>query len=82
MIAVKSNIKSSRRNGKSSCEDLWVTVEVTVEGKSNHIAICAVYLPPPIKNNAVNDFLINTSKIINNNDQILLIGDLNLSSML
>lgn len=83
MIAVKNNLKSNRKlEWESSCEDLWVEVDINTLSKLNHhIAICAAYLPPPVKKDTLNDFLSNTSQIVSTSKRVLLIGDFNLGGL-
>lgn len=82
LIAVSNDIISHRMTmWESSCEDLWVTVDIKILGKSKHIAICALYLPPPVSKDKLEDFISHTNVVISKNDHVLLAGDFNLSSL-
>lgn len=84
IIAVKNSLVSCRLSKwESSCEDLWVTIETLNLGKTRHLAICAVYLPPPVKSEVLGSFLVNTGAVIsqNQNYNFMLVGDFNLPNI-
>lgn len=84
LIAVSKKF-NARRIGEweSSCEDLWV--KIGIDSNSNYnIALCAVYLPPPVSRVILNTFTENCNKIlehVENNVYPMIVGDFNLSQI-
>lgn len=80
LIAVARNFTANRQcTWESDCEDLWVTVSVTPKLK---VAICAVYIPPPVHCHILEHFLDKYNMVSDKKDlHIILIGDFNLSSI-
>lgn len=82
LIAVRKEIMSRRMaDSESSCDDLWVEVEL-IDGKIvKKIGICAVYTvcsSSPMKLKELNTFLDNTSEVACLLDDIIVIGDFNM----
>ncbi|CAG5049166.1 unnamed protein product [Parnassius apollo] len=72
LIAVLRNIPSARvERWESNCEDLWVSVQTK-------IAICAVYLPSPVKSDTLTYFLDKVDNITNQPNNVLIMGNFNL----
>ncbi|CAH2087086.1 unnamed protein product [Euphydryas editha] len=65
---------------ESDIEDLWVRLKVT-EGKRQRILnICAVYLPPPVQQNTLDNFLEGVSALMDSGgEDTIIAGDFNLS---
>ena len=82
LIAVRNGILSSRvMKWESDCEDLWVTIEIIVNGVSKKIAICSVYLPSPAKLETLKKFIDNTNTVLCQIDDVIIIGDFNQSTI-
>ncbi|XP_045541846.1 uncharacterized protein LOC123723306 [Papilio machaon] len=82
LIAISNDISSHRMMvWDSSCEDLWVTIDVKISGKPTRIAICAVYLPPPVTKDKLEDFISHANFVMRENDHVLLAGDFNLTNL-
>ncbi|CAH2087196.1 unnamed protein product [Euphydryas editha] len=80
LIAVLKSFSAFRNtNLESSCEDLWVTIDYVSKNTCIKINVCAIYLPPPVKIEVISHFTNELQKNINNLDNVLLIGDFNLS---
>lgn len=78
MLAISKNIPSSRVLGwETNCEDLWVSIHLVVNGRPKKIAICVVYLPPPVNVDNLLEFLNNASDIVCQVDDIIILGDFN-----
>ncbi|KAH9629277.1 hypothetical protein HF086_008359 [Spodoptera exigua] len=79
MVAVNNKIKSVRiKSWESDFEDLWLSVELIVNNNIKKIAICVIYMPPPVKLNDLQCFLNNVNNILNNVDDVVILGDFNL----
>ena len=81
LIAVLKKINSKRMcNWESHCEDLWVTVDVPITKAIRRIALCAVYLPPPVTRATLEPFLDSCSSVLEQSGLCTCImGDFNLS---
>lgn len=79
MIAVNNKIKSTRmKNWESDLEDLWLSVELNVNNYNKKIALCVVYMPPPVKLDSLQCFLNNVNNVLNIVDDVVILGDFNL----
>ncbi|KAG6438999.1 hypothetical protein O3G_MSEX000397 [Manduca sexta] len=79
LLAVSRKFDSVRLSTwESTCEDIWVMVEMRVGKNIKKVAICTVYLPPPVKLIELNIFLDNANNYINIADEVILLGDFNL----
>lgn len=80
LLAVSKKISSYRfLNYESEVEDLWVTIELKINGTIRIISICVVYLPPPVSLDSLTIFLTNTNNVLEQSNQTVIIGDFNLS---
>ncbi|KOB70810.1 hypothetical protein OBRU01_14726 [Operophtera brumata] len=57
---------------------MWVTIDITVNSIPKKLALCAVYLPPPSKLETLNQFLENSTDVLNHFDDAIIIGDFNM----
>lgn len=76
VIAAVSNKLKSRRleTWESSCEDLWVLVDIN---KNYKVALCVVYIPPPVKGAVLDTFINNANHVSEiSKSSKLIIGDL------
>lgn len=81
LIAVAKKFVANRMsNWESNCEDLWVTIQVKHNFK---IALCAIYLPPPVQNAIIDQFINNFNSLVDsiNGFHTILIGDFNLGQI-
>lgn len=83
LIAVNNKYISKRMNSwESECEDVWVTVDICL-GKHNRsskqIALCAVYLPPPVSQSVLDHYLDKCNYVCEHNLCTCIVGDFNLS---
>lgn len=82
LIAVSKNLVSSRMSyWETECEDLWVQVTLNLGGTSKKIAFCAVYLSPSCSSDLYLKLFCNVENIINQNDDVVIMGDFNLSNI-
>lgn len=66
LVAVSRKYAANRQcSWESGCEDLWVTVSVATGFK---IAICALYLPPPVHYSILEHFLDGYNAVAERND--------------
>ncbi|CAK1590286.1 unnamed protein product [Parnassius mnemosyne] len=65
----------------SKCEDLWLNLEVASSRPVHHIALYAVYLPPPVSCSVLEHFLDNCNSISENNVSMIIVGDFNLRNI-
>lgn len=80
MVAVRKDIKSYRvKQWETDGEDVRIVMELQIDKSSERIAICGVYLPSPLNPEVLNSFLAKSSEVIGNVDNVLLIGDFNMS---
>ncbi|KAH9629410.1 hypothetical protein HF086_013324 [Spodoptera exigua] len=71
--------KSTRmKNWESDLEDLWLSVELTINNSTKKIALCVIYIPPPVKLDSLQCFLDNVNNVLNNVDDVVILGDFNL----
>ncbi|CAH2095525.1 unnamed protein product [Euphydryas editha] len=79
MIAVSRDLLSTRvKTWESDCEDLWVIINMNINNIFKKVAICAVYLPPPVRLESLSKFLDNTCDVMGLVDEVVLLGDFNL----
>lgn len=83
LIAVRTGLNANREcNWESNCEDLWVTLEVPGSRSLFRIAVCAVYIPPPVHQHIIEHFINNCYKVVEVSEMdICLVGDFNLSKI-
>jgi hypothetical protein len=83
LIAVSKKVNAKQiESWHSSCEDLWVILEVLLDGTLKRIALCAVYLLPPVGHRLLDGFLSNCNSIIEKFDgHVFLVGDFNLGNI-
>lgn len=83
LIAVRKNINSTRVDRwQSGCEDLWITIDISTSHVSRQIALCAVYLPPPVCAATVDRFVEHCNMVFDSTDiPVCLIGDFNLGQI-
>lgn len=80
MFAVNNKIKSTRiKNWESDLEDLWLSVELNINNCNKKIALCLIYMSPPIKHDSLQSFLNNVNNVLNYVDDVVILGDFNLS---
>lgn len=81
LIAVLKTIKSKRMvHWESQCEDLWITIELPFMKSNRQMALCAVYLPPPVLRTNLENFLDSCNAILERTGlDACIIGDFNLS---
>ncbi|TLM45506.1 hypothetical protein FEC35_19060, partial [Acinetobacter baumannii] len=80
MIAISKHIPSYRHLGwESTAEDLWVSIDIKTNNLIKKVSICAVYLPPPVSFEHLSSFLENSTNVIEQSDQVIILGDFNLS---
>lgn len=79
MVAVSNKIKSVRmKHWESNFEDLWLSIELSVNNNIKKIALCIVYMPPPVKLDSLQNFLDNVNNVLNDVDDVVILGDFNL----
>uniref|UniRef100_A0A2H1VC59 SFRICE_022052 n=1 Tax=Spodoptera frugiperda TaxID=7108 RepID=A0A2H1VC59_SPOFR len=66
------------KNWESDLEDLWLSVELNVNNYNKKIALCVVYMPPPVKLDSLQCFLNNVNNVLNIVDDVVILGDFNL----
>ncbi|KAJ8712619.1 hypothetical protein PYW07_005461 [Mythimna separata] len=67
---------------ESQCEDLWVIIEVPFMKYIRQIALCAVYLPPPVTRSTLDIFLDSCNLMFERTGlHTCIIGDFNLSNI-
>ncbi|CAG4943379.1 unnamed protein product [Colias eurytheme] len=79
LIAVSSKLTSRRKpEWETKLEDLWVILDWPLSQSVHHIAICAVYLPPPVDRSILEHFLDNCNRLLELSYGHLILGDFNL----
>lgn len=83
LIAVSQKYASQRIfEYESSCEDLWVSLNVSLCKSVKKLNICAIYLPPPVQQFTLNNFIVKCNSIIDSSESLTcIVGDFNLSSI-
>lgn len=83
LIAVSIKINSRRVNEwQSRCEDLWVTLDTSATHTSQRLALCAVYLPPPVSLTTLEYFIERCNHVFETtNIPITIVGDFNLATI-
>lgn len=84
LIAVKNHLKSKRiQKWESNCEDLWIVIDLPGTRTVRRAALCAVYLPPPVRRSYLELFLDNCSEVFEqlNECHTYIVGDFNLSTI-
>lgn len=82
MIAVSKKYRSKRIISEfNSTEDLWISIDIDVPNSCciKQIAICAVYIRPPVSKTTLNDFMRNCNMFFDRWDSpVCIFGDFNL----
>lgn len=79
MIAVSTDIVSHRLcDWESGVEDIWIRLEIKINGKVKNIFMCAVYLPPRVKQETLSSFLNHVNNVMSHCDDVVVLGDFNL----
>lgn len=83
LIAVLKEINSKRvTQWESNCEDLWVVIDISIAKSVRQLALCAVYLPPPVLRSTLELFLDSCNIIFEQSGlNSCIVGDLNLSNI-
>lgn len=83
LIAVSRKLSSKRViNWESNYEDLWVVIDVPSINSIRQIALCAVYLPPPVHRTMLEHFLDNCNAIFDTSScHYCILGDFNLGEL-
>lgn len=81
IIAVHKRINSHRvLEFESGCEDMWIVLDIKDKNKNNcKLYICGVYLAPPMKKHILDHYIQNTNRVLENLENVILVGDFNLS---
>lgn len=82
LIAVKKIFKSKRvKHWENNCEDIWVTIALPVTRSVRQMALCAVYLPPPIGRSSLEHYLNNCNAVFEQvtDSNVYIVDDFNLS---
>lgn len=83
LIAVLKAIKSKRMNQwESNSEDLWITIEIISMKSVRQMALCAIYLPPPVLRTTLESAL-DCFKVVLERPGLdaCIVGDFNLSNI-
>ena len=83
LIAVLRGINSKRMtHWESNCEDLWIVIDISIAKSVRQLALCAVYLPPPVLRSSLEHFLDSCNTIFEQSgSKFCIVGDFNLSSI-
>lgn len=83
LVAVSKSFNSQRMvSWESSCEDIWVLIDIPNQDSVVTFALCAVYLPPPVTSCLLNCFLSNCNSVLDSyKGYKILIGDFNLKGI-
>ncbi|CAH2105171.1 unnamed protein product [Euphydryas editha] len=80
LVAVSRRILSKRMySWESKLEDLWVILEIPISHTLRRVALCAVYLPPPVHSSMLSHFIESCSVVLDNCDCYCILGDFNLA---
>ncbi|XP_052751505.1 uncharacterized protein LOC128200839 [Galleria mellonella] len=80
LVAVSKSIESTCIDAwQSNVEDIWIRLKIRNGNTAKYLLICAVYLPPPVTLATLEHFVGNTSKILDNvDDDVMILGDFNI----
>lgn len=83
LIAILKSIKSIRKlDWESECEDLWVILDLPVSTSVCQLALCGVYLPPPVRSILLDHYVESCFKVLGgSNTYFCLVGDFNLGDI-
>lgn len=83
LIAVSRKYNSQKIiSWESSCEDLWVVIDLPSHNSVTKLALCGVYLPPPVHSQLLSSFVTNCSSILDKFDgKLSILGDFNLNAI-
>lgn len=83
LIAVLRKINSIRMHQwESDCEDLWVIIDISITKSFHRLALCAVYLPPPVLRSNLEHYLDSCNTIFEQSDLgLCIVGDFNLGNI-
>lgn len=79
LIAVSKHIKSHRiKIWENDQETLWVLLKVIINKVVKKIALCVVYLPPPVSLKSLKNFLNSVGIVVDQGKAVIVLGDFNL----
>lgn len=82
LVAISRQIHSKRMfNWESNLEDLWVIIDIPISHSLRRVALCVVYLPPPVHSSMLNYFIDNCRLVLDDCDCKCILGDFNLASI-
>lgn len=85
LIAVSDRLVSTRVDeNEGDCEDVWVKVTAGSGRRPSTLNICAIYLPPPVRNDDVKTFTDKVNSILQNSsdrENTLIVGDFNMGGI-
>lgn len=86
LVAVMNKYEVLRKpKWEINCEHLWLILKLRVGSSVEIFNVCALYLPPPLKVEALEYILDNITQVINNeaapNSQTMILGDFNLPTI-
>lgn len=84
LIAVKKSMNSKReKQFESNCEDLWLTLDLSVARSVRRAAFCSVYLPPPVRVPYLEQFLDKCNEVFEqlNCSYVCIAGDFNIGGI-
>lgn len=74
----KCYISSRLRELESNCEDIWLRIKSFNErGQQMHFYLCSVYLRSPLRQDVLEDFLVNSNRVLEQNkiENVIFVGD-------
>lgn len=71
--------RNQNERWESDLEDLWVILEMKDGYSVKKISLCGIYLPPPVGLAQMSTFTNNADRILDQIDNVLIIGDFNQS---
>lgn len=79
LLAVSKHISSVRMTmWENEQETLWVILQLKIGEAVKKIALCVVYLPPPVKLESLESFLSSVGIVVEEKRNVIVLGDLNL----
>lgn len=80
LLAVTRDIPSTRvESWEVDVENIWIVLQININGRLHKIAICVVYLPPPVKYDKLTKLLESVDLVISHTDEVIILGDFNLN---
>lgn len=81
LIAVSKRITSYRLpHLESKCEDIWVCINIHLNGKLERIRICCVYIPSPVQSHVIEHFF-DSVLVADSSYKTLILGDFNMGGI-